>query len=111
MYISDFAKIYPEAKCIGPAGIAQKKTDIKWDGIMGEGGENKVYGFEDEVSTGIAREGSSTTLAVNLTKSLPCPNSTAQTPLLPRPRQQRDCCTPHPQQDSCRSRSLVQLAP
>jgi len=57
MYISDFAKIYPDAKCIGPAGIAQKKTDVKWDGIMGEGGENKVYGFEDEVRTRTAGDG------------------------------------------------------
>jgi hypothetical protein len=47
--ISDFHRAYPEAKCIGPAGVAEKKPDIKWEGIMGEGGESKVYGFEDEV--------------------------------------------------------------
>jgi hypothetical protein len=50
MYISDFHKIYPEAKCIGPEGIAKKKPDVKWEGIFGEGGENKTYGFEDEAS-------------------------------------------------------------
>lgn len=49
MYISDYHKIYPTAKCIGPAGIAQKKPDVKWDGILGEGGEAKTYGFESEI--------------------------------------------------------------
>ena len=50
MYISDFFKLYPDAKCIGPEGIAQKKPDVKWAGVFGEGGESKTYGFEDEVS-------------------------------------------------------------
>lgn len=49
MRISDWYAQYPDAKCIGPAGVAQKKPDIKWEGVMGEGGESKVYGFEDEV--------------------------------------------------------------
>ena len=49
-------------------------------------------------------------LSSNLTKSLACPNPTAQTPLLPRPRQQGDCRPPRPQQDSGRSRSVVQPA-
>lgn len=49
MYISDFFKLYPDAKCIGPEGIAQKKPDVKWAGVFGEGGESKTYGFEDEV--------------------------------------------------------------
>jgi hypothetical protein len=49
MYISDFFKLYPDAKCIGPEGIAQKKPDVKWAGVFGEGGESKTHGF-DEVS-------------------------------------------------------------
>ncbi|KAJ9121213.1 hypothetical protein QFC24_004888 [Naganishia onofrii] len=49
MRISDFHRTYPEAKCIGPAGVTEKKPDIKWEGVMGEGGESKVYGFEDEI--------------------------------------------------------------
>jgi len=51
MYISDFFKLYPDAKCIGPEGISQKKPDVKWAGVMGEGGESVTYGFEDEVSS------------------------------------------------------------
>lgn len=51
LYISDFFKLYPDAQCIGPEGIAQKKPDVRWAGVFGEGGEEKVYGFEDEVST------------------------------------------------------------
>jgi hypothetical protein len=53
MRISDFHRTYPEAKCIGPAGVTEKKPDIKWEGVMGEGGESKVYGFEDEVCLSI----------------------------------------------------------
>jgi hypothetical protein len=50
MNISAFHKRYPDAKVIGPGGIDQKKPDVKWTGIMGQGGEDVTYGFEDEVS-------------------------------------------------------------
>lgn len=49
MRIADWHRTYPEAKCIGPAGVAEKKPEVKWEGIMGQGGETKTYGFEDEV--------------------------------------------------------------
>jgi len=49
MNISAFHKRYPDAKVIGPGGIDQKKPDVKWTGIMGQGGEDVTYGFEDEI--------------------------------------------------------------
>ncbi len=50
MHISAFHKEWPEAKCIGPEGVAEKKPDVKWTGIFGKGGETLTYGFEEEVS-------------------------------------------------------------
>jgi hypothetical protein len=51
MRIAEWHKTYPEAKCIGVEGVAEKKPEIKWEGVMGQGGETKTYGFEDEVRT------------------------------------------------------------
>lgn len=47
--ISAFHKRYPQAMCIGPEGIDAKKPDVRFEGVLGAGGENKTYGFEDEV--------------------------------------------------------------
>lgn len=49
MHILDFHNKYPEAKCIGPQGIEEKKPLVPWAGILGSGGEDKVYGFENEI--------------------------------------------------------------
>lgn len=32
LYVSDYAKAYPEAKVIGVEGLPEKRTDLKWDG-------------------------------------------------------------------------------
>jgi hypothetical protein len=49
MRIADWHRAYPEAKCIGVEGVTEKKPEVKWEGVMGQGGETKTYGFEDEV--------------------------------------------------------------
>lgn len=49
MRIAEWHQAYPEAKCIGVEGVVEKKPEIKWEGVMGQGGETKTYGFEDEV--------------------------------------------------------------
>jgi hypothetical protein len=104
MYISDFYKLYPDAKCIGPEGIAQKKPDVKWAGVFGEGGESKTYGFEDEVRREPlplkSRHFSRWIPVTNLLRNPPWLPSLAQTAILPRPREQGDRRPPHAHKDA-----------
>lgn len=75
LYVSDYAKAYPEAKVIGVEGLPEKRTDVKWDGsesrrapclkgrdadsegeAYGKDPEGTKYGYEEEVSRKNMRE-------------------------------------------------------
>jgi len=49
MFISEFKKEYPEAKCIGVEPLLAKRKDIKWDGAYGADAPDTKYGFEPEI--------------------------------------------------------------
>ena len=34
LYVSDFAKLYPNAKVVGPKGLLKKRKDIKFDIVL-----------------------------------------------------------------------------
>ncbi|EJT99465.1 hypothetical protein DACRYDRAFT_110186 [Dacryopinax primogenitus] len=48
LYISEYHKAYPNAKCIGVEPLIHKKKDINWAGAYGFA-EGTTYGYEDEL--------------------------------------------------------------
>jgi len=49
MFISDFKREYPHAKCIGVDMLLQKRKDVNWDGAYGKDAPETKYGFEPEI--------------------------------------------------------------
>lgn len=52
--LSQQAKAYPNAICVGPEGIIKKKTDVKFAGeytTNGLAGPNEQFGYETEIES------------------------------------------------------------
>ncbi|KZT50589.1 hypothetical protein CALCODRAFT_488587 [Calocera cornea HHB12733] len=50
LYISEFHKAYPEAKCIGVEPLLSKKKEIPWVGGFGVDAAGTTYGYEPELT-------------------------------------------------------------
>ncbi|EJT99466.1 hypothetical protein DACRYDRAFT_23983 [Dacryopinax primogenitus] len=55
MFISDFKREFPDAKCIGVEPLPEKRKDINWDGAYGRDAPDTKYGFEPEVRAWLLR--------------------------------------------------------
>lgn len=49
MNIKAWAEQFPDAQAIGVKRFGHQKPEVKWAGLFRAGGEDKKYGFEDEV--------------------------------------------------------------
>ncbi|KAF8324307.1 uncharacterized protein EI90DRAFT_3282056 [Cantharellus anzutake] len=49
LFLGEWKRVYPAAKLIGPAVVAAKKPELKFDGVYGKDPEETHYGFEDEI--------------------------------------------------------------
>ncbi|KZO89967.1 hypothetical protein CALVIDRAFT_507386 [Calocera viscosa TUFC12733] len=50
LYISEFHKGYPDAKCVGVAPLLAKRKDIPWAGGFGVDAPGTTYGYESELT-------------------------------------------------------------
>ncbi|KAL1413282.1 hypothetical protein Q8F55_001038 [Vanrija albida] len=50
MNIKAWSEQFPDAQPIGVKRFGEEKPDVKWAGLFGAGGEDKKYGFEDEIT-------------------------------------------------------------
>ncbi|TXT16084.1 hypothetical protein VHUM_00587 [Vanrija humicola] len=50
MNIKAWAEQFPDAQPIGVKRFGHEKPDVKWAGLFRAGGEDKKYGFEDEIT-------------------------------------------------------------
>ncbi|CAO1621166.1 unnamed protein product [Sympodiomycopsis kandeliae] len=52
LYMSEWSKAYPDAKCIGVEGLDTKRKDVNWSGLYGVDDEASTkYGYENELYT------------------------------------------------------------